>query len=260
MKTFIIAELATTWHVRPTDRYAIFAFNDLVQQCSAVGVSAIKVQWVSDSKRMAARRHFDGDPYAYLNWPQYWMKDMAARCADLGVEWMCTAFLPGDVAIIDPYVKRHKVASLENDDTALLGACYGTGKPMLVSYGCSNSVPCFAARNVYRLHCVAAYPAPADQLQIAVLRYNRFEGFSDHSADVRTGMLAVACGAKYLEVHVRHDLTPPSNPDYGHSLTVEQLRTYVENVRWVEAALGDGIKKVEKCEEPLRQHRVISTG
>lgn len=263
MNTFIIAEVATTWLI---DEPSIIAFNQLVGRCAQAAVQAVKVQWVSDPHKMEMRRNFPPFTYSYLNWPQHWMKEMAQVCADNGVEWMCTAYLPDDVAIIDPYVKRHKIASLESKDRTLIERCGHTGKPIMISTGAMARTDYVShwrrgewASRVELMHAVAAYPAPALALNLlAIGKLFGTTGFSDHSADMRTGMVAVACGARYLEVHVRHDLTPPGNSDYGHSLTIEQLKVYVDNVRWAERALGDGVKKVEACEEALRAHRVIA--
>ena len=257
MTTFVVAEVATTW-LNPDWH----DFPGLAERCAACGVQAVKVQWVSDPHAMAARRKMPEFTYDYLNWPIAWMPEMAKAREQAGVEFMCTAYLPCDVTAIDPHVKRHKIASLELHDQELLRACRETRKPIIVSTGCSSA----SEINWLRLigcdvvHCVAGYPSPREQLNLAAIRTidYRFRGFSDHSANVLTGMLAVACGARYLEVHVRHDLTPKDNPDYGHSLMIEQLREYVANVRWAEAALGDGIKRIQPCEEALRKHRVMT--
>ena len=111
MNTFIIAEVACTWHTASSE---MTMFGELVDSVAACGVQAIKTQWTSSPSRMALRRKMDGNPYYYLNWPEWWMPEMAKICGEVGIEFMCTAYLPEDVAIIDTYVKRHKGASLEN--------------------------------------------------------------------------------------------------------------------------------------------------
>lgn len=270
MTTFIIAEVATTWLTGP-DPLQLYA--DLANTCARLGLDAMKTQWVSDPARMAQRRTMPEDTYSYLAWEREWFNEMAAECTLKGVEFMCTSYLPEDVAVIDPYVKRHKVASLEAESVDLIEAIQETDKPLFLSTGCWNEwelappplQTMFDMRLTF-MQCTAAYPCVPEALNLQVIRHwsDRLRriganvGFSDHSCDPRTGMLAVACGARYLEVHVRHDLTLPSNPDYSHSLTVAQLSQYVENVRFSEAALGDGVKKVEPCEEPLRAHRVVT--
>jgi sialic acid synthase SpsE len=85
-----------------------------------------------------------------------------------------------------------------------------------------------------------------------------YSGFSDHSGHVLTGAVATAGGARIIEVHFRLDSTDPANPDYGHSLSPEQLIQYVQNVRFAEAAMGNGVKKMQPSERRWARYRVIS--
>ena len=114
------------------------------------------------------------------------------------------------------------------------------------------------------LLCTSSYPAPLNTLNLNVLHTHLacagnpkvFHGLSDHSGDLLTGALAVACGAEIVEVHMRLDETRPENPDYVHSHSPAGLKQYIAAIRKAELMLGDGIKKIEQSEEPMLKHRV----
>jgi N,N'-diacetyllegionaminate synthase len=72
-------------------------------------------------------------------------------------------------------------------------------------------------------------------------------GYSDHTLGQHIPMAAVALGARIIEKHFTLDKTLPG-PDHQASLTVEELCELVNQIRQVEAALGDGIKHPQPCE------------
>jgi len=186
---------------------------------------------------------------------------------------MCTVFLAKDVSVIAPFVKRFKVASLEAMDLEFIRAHSRFKKRIVISTGALTyelmeglrdrawgygEDPCWTDKchDVKFLQCTAAYPAPLDAINLAPLKHFRFNGLSDHSGDVLTGALAVACGADIIEVHMRLDETRKDNPDFPHSHGPSELRTYIANIRKAELMLGDEVKKIEDCERAMVKHRV----
>lgn len=258
MHTFVIAEIGSAWRFGD-GQTQIENAREAIKIARESGADAIKFQWVSDPRLMEQRRNVPNGRYGILAWPEEWIEHFATYCKLHNLEFMCTVFLQCDVLTLHSYVKRWKVASLECDDTVLIRAMKETGKPVIASHGANGD-------SVWRggiladmyLHCTAAYPATLDQLNLNVIKTQVYEGYSDHSCNELTGAIAVACGAKIVEVHFKLSDTPIDNPDYGHSLTPSQLKRYVTNIRQAERMLGDGIKKVEKCEEWALQHKVLS--
>lgn len=252
MHTFVIAEIGSAW------RWEFAGTTTEAREAIAIakscGADAIKFQWTSNPREMEQRRHVKQGSYDILAWGENKLDFIARECRESCIEFMCTVFLPCDVAILNPYVKRWKVASLESVSEGLLDAIYKTHKPMIVSAGAMGFVMLPPALNADTLHCTASYPAPLDQLNLKAIR--SYSGYSDHSGNTLTGALAVACGAKIVEVHFKLFNTPRDNPDYGHSLCQPELRQYIANIRQAELMLGDGVKKVEKCEEWALKHKV----
>jgi sialic acid synthase SpsE len=255
MHTLVIAEIGSAW--------LWFCAGTLIDATSAIaiakscGADCIKFQWTSDPRKMEQRRNVPEGSYNILAWPKDMIPAIAEECRLRDIEFMCTVFLPEDVETLNPYVKRWKVASLECDDQGLIDAMIRMKRPILRSVGASNDDSDIYVPKECKIHCTAAYPAPLAQLNLSVIAHDGgFSGYSDHSRNVLTGALAVACGAKIVEVHFKLQDTPSDNPDYDHSLWPEQLRAYISNIRQAELMLGDGIKKIEASEQWALKHKV----
>jgi sialic acid synthase SpsE len=204
---------------------------------------------------MEQRRDVPEGSYEILAWPFDWVIDIACYARNANVEFMCTVFLPGDVATMNPYVERWKVASLENNYDEMIREMILTKKEVIASHGATGTGIGAAHWSHYALHCTAAYPAPLNELNLRAIQCG-YEGYSDHSRNVLTGAIAVACGAEIVEVHFKLHDTPTGNPDSGHSLWPEQLAAYIDNIRMAELMLGDGVKKIMPCEEWALKHKV----
>lgn len=224
MKTYIIAEAACTWlHA------GIAGAIESIKAAKEAGADAWKTQWTSDPKAMAKRRKMPKADYASLAWPTCWHPVMAAECARLGFEYMCTVFLPGDVEVVAPHVSKGKVSAFEAKDAALLNAWESTSRRMIVSLREMRKAETYWGR----LWCVSEYPTLLERLKLP--RYlgeeYLYNGISDHTTSTLTGAVAVGAGAKIIERHFRTWSTPQEDPDYAHSLTEHQFRRYVQNVR-----------------------------
>lgn len=256
MHTFVIAEAGSTWRFGSAPSVQMLDAVSIAKEC---GADAVKFQWVSDPRKMEQRRNVPRGSYDILAWPIMWLPHVAEAANELNIELMCTVFLPEDVKVMDPYVKRWKVASLESGDNKLVTRILKTRKPIIVSWGCSSDPgDRYANEDISNLHCTASYPANLESLNLKAIQWNYYDGYSDHSCNVLTGAIAVACGAKIIEVHFKLPDTPNSNPDFNHSLYPWQLTKYINNIREAELMLGDGIKKVQPCEEWALKHKVTA--
>jgi sialic acid synthase SpsE len=92
------------------------------------------------------------------------------------------------------------------------------------------------------LHCVSAYPAPPEQMNLATIAhlgrtFAAVPGLSDHSLGGVVATAAVALGARVVEKHVtlrRAD----GGPDSHFSLEPDEFARMVADVRTVERAIG----------------------
>lgn len=260
--TLVIAEIGSC-HDR-----SIARAMDLVDTAAICGADAVKVQYWSSAERLAARRQAPAYLSIYQDYamPLLWLPVLAKRAALRGIEFLCTAYLPEDVDAIVPHVRRIKIASFEAGDAELAHAVRARLSivPTIISCGMGAKATgrltaLWGTVNTSFLHCVSAYPAPTDQLELARIRH--YDGYSDHaSPDLTwTGALAVASGAKILERHLRSDFTTVDNPDYPHAMTPLAFGEYVRHVRFAEVACGDRTHMGPvPAEAPMLPYRVIA--
>lgn len=244
----------------------------LVQMASDCGASGFKSQWVSNPEKLCERRNAPEylEAYRLISYPLDWHKALRSECDYQELIYGCTTYLPEDVEKVAPFVDFHKVASFEARDRFLLDAHRDSKKPLWVSTGMMNMTQVselvqWLLNNVKSpvlLHCVSGYPCPVDQACLKAISeftlWDRFMkvGFSDHTCHALMGALAVAAGAKVLEVHVRLDDAESSNPDYSHALPPEKFEKYVVNVGIAQLAIGEGGKREMECERPMRRYLV----
>ena len=245
---FLIAEIGSTHDGKRKQ------MSEAIQIAQGAGANAIKFQWTSTPNKLAMRRQAEEYLWAYekIAFPIEWLAELKHEADRTGIAWLCTVYLPEDIAVIASLVQQFKISSFEAMDEKFVKLHEIYNKPIILSVP-GHDEPFYVGRALL-LHCVSAYPAPTDEMNLSVLRGH--DGLSDHSAHPWMGALAVAAGARIIEVHFRLDSTDLANPDYGHSLSPAQLRQYVQNVRFAEAAMGDGVKRLMPSEERWAKYRV----
>lgn len=274
MTTFIIAE-GGSCHDGSLDKAL-----QIVEVAAAAGASACKFQFWSSAERLAARRQ-SGPTYEEIyrryTVPAEWLPILKGACDGVGLAFMSTCYLPEDIAVVDPFVDHFKVASFEAADMGFIRAhyqfLYNQNRWLIVSTGLQGDdtlSPLMAERSAAAqrgalsvtlklLHCVSAYPAPVSSLALRQIRTMGFDGFSDHAAAgwIASGAVAVALGARILEVHIRPETMDENNPDAPHALRPGQFRRYVQHVRMAEAAIGDEPwRRHNPAEDAMRQYKV----
>jgi N,N'-diacetyllegionaminate synthase len=102
------------------------------------------------------------------------------------------------------------------------------------------------------LHCNTEYPTPFSDVNLLAMntirnKFNVAVGYSDHTLGIEVPIAAVALGASVIEKHFTLDTTLPG-PDHAASLEPEELKKMVINIRNIEKALGENIKKPSNSE------------
>ena len=96
------------------------------------------------------------------------------------------------------------------------------------------------------LHCTSEYPAPFAEVNLLALEAlrNSFDlpvGLSDHSTGTAIPIAAVALSASVIEKHFTLD-RDMEGPDHQASLSPDELRTLITEIKNTQVALGDGRK------------------
>lgn len=139
-----------------------------------------------------------------------------------------------------------------------IGACK---MPVILSTGMSNigqvataydTLLQAGAKQVSLLHCTTNYPCPMDEVNLKAMltlrdAFKCHIGYSDHTMGTEVPVAAVALGAEIIEKHFTLDRTM-EGPDHKASLEPAELKLMVHQIRNIEAALGDGIKRPNKSE------------
>ena len=117
-----------------------------------------------------------------------------------------------------------------------------------------RAVETLGTNNLVILHATSTYPMEpeeANMRMIPVLR-DRFAGvpvgYSGHERGLQISLAAVAMGAVAVERHITLDRTMCGS-DHAASLEPGGFATLVRDVGIIEAARGDGVKKVFPGEE-----------
>ena len=198
-------------------------------------------------------RDLYGFPAVHQEMPKLNLEKIALACQAEGIEMMCSVFNERDVAYVDRYVQRHKIASAEATHPVLLQTVAATGKPVIISTGCLNEddfkeiFRIINHKNTIVMYCESEYPARNVDLGflcnlMTIKDKNSFDfylGFSDHCFDIhQTSRIAVSrYRVKTLEKHVYHRKV--LGPDMGHSISTDELEEYCKRCRHHENGFDD---------------------
>jgi N,N'-diacetyllegionaminate synthase len=282
MKTFIIAEAGVNHN---GDEKMALA---LVEAAVKSGADAVKFQTFSADKltrKGAEKAEYqkqatgDGDQHGMLKaleMSENLHQRLFSRCAELGIEFMSTAFDEESLDFLVALgVKRIKVPSGEITNAPLLRHMAGKGLPLIVSTGMAELDEVVAAVDVIRaariahgfaeplaemvtiLHCTSNYPTESADVNLRAMNTMARTtglpvGYSDHTLGLAVSTGAVALGATVIEKHFTLDSELPG-PDHKASLEPDQLGALVRQIRDVEAALGSDVKAPTVSELPVRE-------
>lgn len=195
-----------------------------------------------------------------------------AYCKELGIDWFASCWDEPSVDFIEQFDPvMYKMASASLTDYPLLDKVKSTGKPIMISTGMStmeeitDAVNYIGLQNLMIAHSTSAYPCDPKELNlrmISTLRNLYPEtpiGYSGHETGLATTEAAVAIGANFVERHFTLDRAMWGT-DHAASVEPEGMNRLVRNIRDIETALGDGVKKVYESElEPIKRLRRVQT-
>ena len=248
----------------------------LVDAASEAEADAVKFQTFTSSALViphAAKADYQkknsGSPdetqYALLKkleLPFHSFTTLKAYCKEKGIIFLSTPFDNGSADLLDQlHVPAFKIASGEITNFPFLSHIARKKKPIILSTGMSTLEEVEKAvallnqsggAELILLHCTSDYPAPPEDVNLRAMNtlHRRFRvpaGLSDHTPGGAVALAAVALGASVIEKHLTLDKGLPG-PDHRASLEPHELKLLVEDIRSVEKALGDGIKKPSPAE------------
>lgn len=177
------------------------------------------------------------------------LNELKKYCEKLGIDFLCSAFGLDSLSwIMYMGCDTVKIPSPLNENMNCLNFAVNHFNKVIISTGmmekgkfCEN----YMLPKVKKLQCTSAYPCPYECVNLKTLSF--FDGISDHTLGWEIPVAATALGAKIIEKHI----SLGDGPDAKCSLMPVEFKNMVQKIRNVELAMGDGIKRIEKCERKL---------
>lgn len=183
-------------------------------------------------------------------------------CRERGITWFASCWDEASVDFIEQFDPPcYKIASASLTDDNLLRHHRRYGRPIVLSTGMStleqidHAVEVLGTEDLILLHCTSTYPSQPDELNLRVIpmlreRYGVPIGYSGHEVGLQTTYAAVVLGACFVERHITLDRAMWGS-DQAASVEPQGFMRLVRDIRVIERALGDGVKRVYDSEVPV---------
>ncbi len=243
----------------------------LIRSSAEAGADAVKFQSytpkrfiaATDAERLTRIQRFMLDEAAH--------RTLAKIAKDAGIVFFSSAITEDWVDLIAELSPAIKIASGDLTFEPVIRAAARTGRLLIVSTGCGTveeidrTVDWIAdevgrenlAGRLVLMHCVAAYPTPLAQANLASIpflgaRYGVAVGWSNHVLGSDACHAAVALGARVVEVHVTDRKRDRTFRDHELSLEPPELAELAEKLPLIRASIGEYAKAPMPCEISVR--------
>lgn len=268
--TYIIAEMSAN-HAGSIERA-----KEIIRASKAAGADCVKIQtYTPDTLTIDCQNEYfqikngtwEGENlyslYGKAYTPWEWQQELLEEAKRVGIDFLSTPFDNTAVDFLEEIgIEFYKIASFELVDLPLIEYVASKGKPIIMSTGMGTLEEiCEAVNAVYSqgnhelalLKCSSAYPSISEDMHLATIQdmIKRFDipiGLSDHSMGSLGACTAVALGASVIEKHICIS-REIENPDSSFSMTIEEFKHMVDDIRKVEKAMGVATYGVSKQEE-----------
>lgn len=185
-------------------------------------------------------------------------------CIEKGIHWFASCWDEDSVDFIEQFDPVcYKVSSASLTDYSLLEKMKNTGRVIILSTGMSSMEEIDTAMNLLGTdrtliaHSTSVYPCPAEELNLRMIltlqkKFDCPVGYSGHEVGLQATLAAVTLGAAFVERHITIDRAMWGS-DQAASVEPWGLMRLVRDIRVIEKALGDGIKRVYPSEINARQ-------
>ena len=265
---YIIAEIG---HNHQGDIKTAF---ELFKQAKFAGANAVKLQ-KRDNKKLYTKKFYNqiydnknsyGKTYGLhrefleFNLTQY--RELQSYAKELKIDFFATPFDFASVEFLEKLnMPAYKIASGDLTNTPLQREIAKLNKPVFLSTGGGTFLDIKRAyeniisinKNLSILHCTAAYPAPIEDMNLAVITKlkktfkNSKIGLSDHENGIDAAPIAYMLGATIFEKHFTLDRSKKGT-DQSFSLEPIGLRKFVRNLLRIKKMIGSDNKKLLKSE------------
>lgn len=240
--------------------------KELIRASKYAGANAVKLQSFTAEgliNRLRPDENGNWVPHpAYpvlekLTVPEEWHHVLMEYCRSAGITFLSAPFDSQRAELLNGIgVEAFKLASGELTNEPLLKQVASYKKPVILSTGAAyldevkRAVEIIKNEKNYEialLHCASLYPPSYSDMNIRSMVALQREfgcpvGFSDHTSGNTVAIAAVALGASIIEKHITLDRSL-KGPDHPYAMEVEEFKCMAAEIRNLEKALGDGVKK-----------------
>ena len=235
--------------------------------CNAVKFQKRTVEVVYSPEELTRPRESlfgstNGDLKRGLEFGQAEYEEIDHYCREKGILWYASCWDEGSVDFIEQFTPPcHKIASASLTDDNLLRHHRYCGRPIILSTGMStleqidHAVDVLGTDDLIILHCTSTYPSQIEELNLRTIqtlreRYDVPVGYSGHEVGLAPSVAAAALGACMIERHITLDRAMWGS-DQAASVESQGFWRLIKDIRAVEKALGDGVKRVWPSEVPV---------
>ena len=235
--------------------------------CNAVKFQKRTIEVVYSAEELAKPREspfgiINGDLKRALEFGLEEYREIDAYCREKKIPWFASPWDEQSVDFIEQFnVPCHKIASACLTDEGLLHYVRSKGRPIILSTGMSTleqldrALEILGKEDLILLHACSTYPAYYEELNLRVIptlrqRYGLNVGYSGHESGIASSAAAVVLGACMVERHITLDRAMWGS-DQAASLGPNGIALLVRDIRLIEIAMGDGIKRVIDREVPI---------
>ena len=259
----------------------------MIKLAKAAGADAAKFQSFT-TEQILSRKGFETkttfqsgwkkpvwDVYKDAEFPLSWHKKLSEYAKKIGIDFLSTPYNSQAVNLLKKInVPAIKIGSGDITDIEFLKFVGKTKKPIFLATGASTmkevkeaikAIKSNGNNRIVLMQSITQYPSPIEEANLEVLttykkKFSLNVGYSDHSPGSLVMLSSVVLGSCVVEKHFT-DNEKLKGPDHPHSMNPNQFAKMVNDIRLIESAKGNGIKKVEKSEKETRiiQRRSVFT-
>ena len=262
----IIAEVGSTW-VRRRPNEAKAAVKKSIEVAARCGATIVKFQlFTADTLYSKERAPEQWQITKDNELPLEWLPMIREEANLRKVKLWASVFNKDLATEAAPFLDGIKIASGDVTNLSLIRYAVRVADQFGIDFGLSTGAAeadeiISAIQNVFVInkdpvifHCVSAYPAKAEWLNLAVgrgirdVKYGIRLGLSDHTLSNIPAMIAVGMGYTVFEKHFMLSGTPHSCGDRVVSLYPDRFQKYVNSIRKAEKIVGSETRKVHPNE------------
>lgn len=264
-RTYVIAEIGIN------HGGSIETAKKMIDSADRAGVDAVKFQTYLTEKRAPRGNQAIFDILKKCELPFDIFKDLKNYAEMQKVDFFSTPFDIESLHYLESLgCDMYKVASFDVVNRQFLKEVAKAKKTVILSVGMSEMKEIEFAYNILKektknialLHCISAYPTREEDADLAVIydlqkKFDCIIGQSDHTPDLVVPLYAVAAGAQVIEKHYKIDAAMDC-VDGPVSITEEQTKKMIGEIRRIERIFGDGAMGLRPAEKGIEVFRRFS--